>query len=290
MNALQRLGYPPDTKLLLLHADDAGLCHAENQATMLALQQGMLNSYSIMPACPWFLEMAQFALHNSQFDYGIHLTLSCEWQHYKWGPLLGPAEVPSLLRPDGYFHSNKADFKNKAHPDEIRKELRAQIERAYQFGLRPSHLDVHMFVLGQKPEFFAVYKELGAEYGLPLLLNEAVVDLSTAGPEQYFSDSDFRVDRVLLGNYPVFAEGGLFDLYLSLLDTLEPGLNVLIVHPAFDNAEMQGVAVEHPNFGSAWRQIDFDFCTDPRCAAKIAEQGIQRIDWREISRRLGAAT
>ena len=286
MNSLQRLGYPPDTKLLMLHADDAGLCHAENQATMRALQQGVLNSYSIMPACPWFEEMARFARDNSQYDYGIHLTLTCEWQHYKWGPLLGASGAPSLVRSDGYFFSNKTDFSNNARPDQVRNELRAQIERVLRFGLQPSHLDAHMFVLGQKPEFLAVYKALGAEYGLPVLLHETIVDLSTAGPEQYFSDSDFRVDRLLLGNYPVFAEGRLFEFYHSTLDTLQAGLNVLIVHPAFDDAEMQGVAVEHPNFGSAWRQIDFDFCTDPRTAATLAKQGIQLIDWREIRRRL----
>ncbi|GAA4431295.1 chitin disaccharide deacetylase [Pontibacter saemangeumensis] len=282
MDALTKLGLSKGTKLLIIHADDAGLSHAENSATIAALKAGTVNSYSIMTTCPWFKEVADFALEKDEFDYGVHLTLTCEWKNYKWGPILSKTEVPSLVNSQGNFYSSRDDFKKHATAEDVKRELHAQIEKAYDLGLNPTHLDSHMYTLGLKSEFLEAYKEIGAEYKLPVFLNRQLIEDCGLNADQCLNERDFVIDNVVLGDYEVFKNGGLYDFYDSSLDKLVEGVNIVLIHPAFDTQEMQGVTIEHPNFGSEWRQIDYDYFTSQKCKQKIIDNGIQLITWKEI--------
>lgn len=283
MNLAQKLGYPENTRLLIIHADDAGLSHSENQATIKALQHGSVNSYSIMVPCPWFYEMATFARENPEYDCGIHLTLTCEWENYKFGPVLPVLEVSSLVDSNDYFYKNRKDFKNNAKPSEIKKELTAQIERALQFGIKPTHLDSHMYSVGVTPEIFEIYKELGKTYNLPVFINTDFIETIRLSDEKYNFEGSLLADNLLIGNYADFEKGKLQKSYEKALDNAVPGLNVFLLHPAFDDFEMQGITINHPNFGSEWRQIDFDFFTSKECEAKLQENNIQLITWKEIA-------
>lgn len=284
MDALIKLGFSKGTKLLIIHADDAGLSHAENLATIAALKAGPVNSYSIMTTCPWFKEIANFAIENNEIDYGIHLTLTCEWMNYKWGPILSRSEVPSLVDSQGNFYSSRDNFKRNATVEDVKRELHAQIDKAYDLGLNPTHLDSHMYTLGLKGEFLEVYKGLGAEYKLPIFLNRQLIESESSGlnADQCLNENDFIIDKAVFGDYEVFKNGGLYDFYDSSLDKLVEGVNIILIHPAFDNQEMQGVTIEHPNFGSEWRQIDYDYFTSQKCKQKIIDMGIQLITWKEI--------
>lgn len=281
-STLEKLGFPENTKLLIIHADDAGLCHSENEATIEALQYGCVNSYSIMPPCPWFYEMVQFAKNNPQYDGGIHLTLTCEWKTYKWGPVLPAKEVPSLVDENGHFFAKRDYLVNNCSLAEVKKELIAQIEKALFLGLQPTHLDCHMFTLGLKSQLKKLYQELGEAYGLPVLLSEQLIASFGRDPKKILSVDDFCVDGVFLANFEDFEKNRFADFYGNVLDTLTPGLNAILIHPAFDTLEMQGISVDHPNFGSKWRQMDFDFFTSEACASKIRNNDIKLITWREI--------
>jgi predicted glycoside hydrolase/deacetylase ChbG (UPF0249 family) len=283
MNLAQKLGYPENTKLLMIHADDAGLSHSENQATIQALQNGSVNSYSIMVPCPWFFEMAEFAKNNPNYDCGIHLTLTCEWENYKFGPVLPISEVPGLVDQNGYFHKTRKDFKDNAKLSEIKKELTAQIEKALQFGIQPTHLDSHMCSIGVSPEILELYKELGKTYNLPVFINKDFVESVSLSDEKYDFTNTLLADNLLIGYYADFEKGELRKSYEKALDNVIPGFNVFLLHPAFDDFEMQGITIDHPNFGSEWRQIDFDFFTSSECRAKLKENQIQLITWKEIS-------
>lgn len=284
MNLAQKLGYPKDSKLLIIHADDAGLSHSENRATIQALQNGMINSYSIMIPCPWFYEMANFAKDNPHFDNGIHLTLTCEWENYKFGPVLPITEVPSLVDTNGYFHKNRVEFINNAKSDEVKKELRAQIEKALHFGLKPTHLDSHMCSIGVSPEFLDIYKALGKEYNLPVFINKQFVESVSLSKENYNYENTLLADNLLIGNFANFEKGELKKSYEEALDNINPGFNVFLLHPAYDDSEMQAVTKNHPNFGSEWRQIDFDYFTSEACKSKLKNNNIQLITWREIQK------
>jgi predicted glycoside hydrolase/deacetylase ChbG (UPF0249 family) len=143
---VERLGYPPGTKLIIVHADDLGETHSVNAAAIKALQGGTINSASLMVPCPWFPEIADYAKSHPDADFGLHLTLTSERVYYRWGPVAPADKVPSLVDQNGYFHH---DWEENEHINakEVEVELRAQIERALAMGVRPPHLDSHQYRL-----------------------------------------------------------------------------------------------------------------------------------------------
>nr|WP_299172668.1 polysaccharide deacetylase family protein [uncultured Allomuricauda sp.] len=282
MNLSRRLGFQEDEKLLIIHADDAGLCHSENRATFEALQKGIVNSYSIMVPCPWFYEASVFAKNNPDLDNGVHLTLTCEWENYKFGPVLPISEVSSLVDENGHFFKNRDGVRNNAIAEEVRKELTAQIEKALNYGLKPTHLDSHMYSIGAKPEFLQIYKELGEKYNLPVLLNDELMKMAGLEADENIARNDLLVDKVHFGNFEYFEKGKLLEYYHNVFDELVSGLNIILIHPAFDDAEMQGVAINHPNFGSEWRQIDFDAFTSETLRYQLEKSGAQLVTWKDV--------
>lgn len=277
------LGYSEYSKLLIIHADDAGLSSSENRATRSVLLSGVVNSYSLMVTCPWFYEMALFAKNNPQYDHGIHLTFTCEWETYKFGPVLSPKEVPSLVDKRGFFFSNRNDLSKRAKIEDLRKEMVAQINTVLSYGLKPSHIDCHMYSVGARSDFLELYKEIGRIYKLPVLLNHKMIDdFSTHQISDQENDLDFYMDHVHLGNWEDFQNGQLAYYYESTLKNLPKGVNLILIHPAFDDTEMKEITIGHPNFGSAWRQIDHDYFISERCKTVLTENGIRLITWREI--------
>ncbi|MBT31927.1 MAG: hypothetical protein CMO01_19895 [Thalassobius sp.] len=282
MNSAQRLGFSENAKLLIIHADDAGLSHSENMATIQALENGFVNSYSIMVPCPWFYEMSIYAKNNPQYDYGVHLTLTCEWENYRFGPVLPVSEVPSLVDENGFFYKKREKLRENASPEDVRKELEAQIKKAIKFGLKPTHIDSHMYSVGSDPRFLNVYKEVGEKFDLPVLINKQLMEMVGLDPVSNIKEGDFVVDTNYIGEFKYFENGQLGNFYKEIIENLTSGLNLLLIHPAFDDSEMQGVTVNHPNFGAEWRQIDFDFFTNEGNKALLKEHNIELITWGEI--------
>src|ERR1700736_3680714 len=142
----EKLGFARDAKLLIVHADDVGMTHAVNAATIKALESGGVNSASIMVPCPWFPEIADYAKAHPEADFGLHLTLTSERVYYRWGPVAPRDKVASLVEENGYFWHDWTP-NTRIEPKEVELELRAQVERAYAMGIRPTHLDSHQYRL-----------------------------------------------------------------------------------------------------------------------------------------------
>jgi predicted glycoside hydrolase/deacetylase ChbG (UPF0249 family) len=163
----ERLGHPPDARLLIVNCDDLGSTHAANVGVYECLRHGIATSATLMVPCPWAREAA--AQHRGE-DVGVHLTLNSEWDEYRWGPI---THAPSLVDGDGGFPRTIEEVFDHADLDEVRRECRTQIERAILWGFDVTHLDSHMGPLQLRPEFFDIYLELAVDFGLPLRLSGA---------------------------------------------------------------------------------------------------------------------
>ena len=280
-NLAQRLGYEKDAKLLIVHADDIGMAHSVNSATMQAFEKSGINSASIMVPCPWFPEIAAYARENSAMDLGLHLTLTSEWKYYKWGPVTSKDSVPGLVNEDGYLYPLVPDFIANAKAEEVEIELRNQIKKAYRFGIDVTHLDAHMGAAVSTPEYAAVYMKVGKEFQLPVLLDKRVYTMADPHIKSLLDDKTVVVDRLYIAEPPDF-EKGMKQYYSGVLQNLSPGLNGILIHLAYDDQEMQAVTVDHPDYGAAWRQADFDFFTSAECAQLLTDNDIILVTWREL--------
>jgi hypothetical protein len=277
----ERLGYPADAKLLIIHADDLGLAHSQNSASIAALENSPVNSASIMVPCPWFPEIAAYAREHPTTDLGLHLTLTSEWKYFKWGPVSSKDSVLSLVDQNGFFYPSVPDVVMKAKPEEAEREMRNQIKMAYSQGIDVTHLDAHMGAAVSKLDLAIAYLKLGKEFGLPVLMDGRIYAMddpqikSMLDPKTVVLDAIHTID-------PEAFKAGSSKYYSNLFQNLKPGLNALLIHLAYDDSEMKGVAVDHPEWGAAWRQADFDFFTSAACAQLLKENNIITVSWREL--------
>ena len=279
----ERLGHPADSKLLIIHADDLAVAHSVDTASFEALNKNAVTSASIMVPCPWLNEVAAYAKDYPDADLGLHLTLTSEWKSFRWGPVESKNKVMSLLDPSGYLWPETAQAASNLKPEEAEREIRAQIERAMAMGIHPTHLDSHMGVLFSKPELFAVYVKVAHEYKLPFFF------VKIPGiPNQLLallSDKDVIVDSFAMANPTVRPEEWK-DFYLNAIRNLKPGLTETIVHLGHDGAELQAVMVDHPDYGSAWRQRDFDFVTSAEFKKALDENHVVLVKWKDLKKLL----
>jgi chitin disaccharide deacetylase len=280
----ERLGYSADAKLLIVHADDLGMAHSVNAATIKGFESGLVNSGSIMVPCPWFSEIAAYARANPQADLGLHLTLTSEWTSFRWGPVTSKDKVSSLLDKNGFFNLLETEAAAKADPKEVELEIRAQVERARAFGIQPTHLDSHMGTLYQSKALFEVFLKVARDYKLPVRVarnwfSRADFLPSTLNPDDVF------IDRVLDIN-PSVAPADWGKFYTDAIKKLEPGVTEVVIHLAYDDAEMRGATVDHPDWGAAWRQRDLEFFTSDAFRQLLREEKIKLITWRELGKLL----
>jgi len=278
----ERLGYPRDAKLLIVHADDLGMSHSVNAATIKAFETGLVNSGSIMVPCPWLSEIAAFARANPQADLGLHLTLTSEWTSFRWGPVSSRDRVSSLLDKDGYFYLTESDAAAKADSKQVEMEITAQIERARALGIQPTHLDSHMGTLYQNKALFEVFLRVARSQKLPVRVAKAWFSRADFLPSVLSAD-DVYIDRILDITQTV-APQDWASFYSDALKKLEPGVTEVVIHLAYDDAEMRAATVDHPDWGAAWRQRDFDFFTSDAFRKILQENQIKLITWREIGK------
>jgi len=275
------LGYPTDSKLLIVHADDLAVAHSVDTASFDALNRNAVTSASIMVPCAWLTEVASYAKEHPDADLGLHLTLTSEWKVDRWGPVSSSDKVTSLLDPSGYLWPATAAAALNLKTAEAEHEIRAQIERAIALGIHPTHLDSHMGVLFSKPELFAVYVKLAREYNLPFLAlrlpNLPAEFLSS------LSEKDVILDAVVMAN-PSVHSNEWRDFYVNAVKNLKPGLTEMIVHLGHDDAELQAVTLDHPDFGSAWRQRDYDIVTSPEFKKALDENHVILVKWKDLKK------
>jgi len=282
----ERLGYPADAKLLIVHADDLGMAHSVNAATIKAFETGLVNSGSVMVPCPWFPEIAAYSVSHPEADLGLHLTLTSEWRLYRWGPVLPADRVPSLLGPDGYLHRTESEAAARVDPRHVEAEIRAQIERARAFGLRITHLDSHMGTLYQNEALFRVFLRVARENRLPVRISRDWLGRARFIPASLGPD-DVVIDRIIEINNDVPPENWAA-FYAEAIRSIRPGVTEIVIHLAYDDAEMRAATVKHSGWGAGWRQRDFDFFTGDAFRRLLREHNVRLITWAEVGKLIRA--
>lgn len=288
-NLAEKLGYSAEDKLLIIHADDIGLAHSENIATIEAMKKGIVNSTSIMMPSPWATEVAELIKDMPGLDIGVHITLTDEWFNYRWGPLSGKNAVPGLVGKDGYFHFDCAAVAQNASPEEVEKEIRAQIDAALAIGIQPTHLDSHMgCVFYGRPEFVVSYLKLAQEYGIPAMMVEGLFQQVVVPNKELFKEIDLDqvkiIDNVLIASTEIYDSIGLPEYYTNVMNELQPGVNVLLIHVAYDDEEMKAITTRFDHWHGKWRQGDFDFFTSEKAKKLLEENNIKLVTWKEIGK------
>jgi hypothetical protein len=278
----EKLGFAPDARILIVHADDVGMTHSVNAATVKALESGLVNSASIMVPCPWFPEVADYAKSHPEIDFGLHLTLTSERVYYRWGPVATKDQVASLVDPNGYFHHDWSPS-TYIDPKDAERELRAQVARAYAMGLRPTHLDSHQYrLIVNGKDLFEVFLHVAHDYKLPIFVTR---DWFAENPylESSLTRDDIVLDHTVTISPSVPADKWA-DFYKTALKNLQPGITEFVIHVATADDEMRAATRERDTWGAAWRQRDFDFFTSQEFRRLLQEQHIRLITWRELAR------
>jgi len=267
------LGYPADARLLIVNADDFGMCHSINVATVEAMRSGLVTTTSLMACCPWAWEAMGMLRDDPSLSFGVHLTLVNEMPNYRWGPVASTDSVASLVNRDGFFfaHAEIPELYANAVSGEVEREFRAQIGRVLDFGLRPTHLDWHCVLDGGRPDILELTLRLCDEYGLAMRVN---------GPETHdrlLAQGKPANDFGIVDSYSLPVEGKSA-IWAQMLRELPAGLNQWAVHVSTGDAEAQAMEP------GRWpvRKSDFDFFVSPEARALIEAEGIELIDYQKI--------
>jgi len=290
-NWAEKLGFPAGKKVVILHADDIGMCEEANIAVKPMLENKYIQSAAIMMPCEYAEEFVQWAKEHPNMDIGLHLTLTSEWKNYRWGPVADPKEVPSLIDPDGKFWHEVPDVAKHASAEDVEKEIRAQIEKSIALGYKPDHIDTHMGTLYGRPDYVKAFYKVAEEYGIPA----NAIELSDPKAVEGFRAKGYPIDESVVklandyslpkvDNFTSAPNAKTYEekiaKFKELIQSLQPGLTEIIFHPSIETAHLKSIT-------ASWQQRKWEaqMFGDPDLIKFFKEEGIIFTNWKEIMKR-----
>jgi chitin disaccharide deacetylase len=273
-------------KLLIVHLDDMGSSHAANAAGRELLELGIATSASVMMPCDWAWDFVSWWREHSDHDIGTHLTLTCERRTMAWSALSDRGAAPSLYGADGLLHATSADVAEHARPADVAREIDRQVELALRWGMRPSHIDCHMWFVEKRAELFAAYTETAHRHGLvPHVYRRAresdhlAAHVSDAVPLVSAHPRPLRERRP--GDTYEERRATVWETF----DRMEPGLNVVPLHVAIDTPEIRAIMPERTGAKRFWRDRvwAYEIYRDPKTRQRIADAGLRLVSWGDVS-------
>lgn len=287
----EKLGFEKGKKVLLLHADDAGMSPEANEAIAQYMEKGHINSTAVMAPCPNFEDFIEWAKANPKADIGMHLTHTSEWKTYRWSSVTDSAKVPGLIDPEGKLWPEVPDVVSHASAEEVETEIRAQIEAAKKLGWNPTHMDTHMGTLYGSPDYVKVYIKVAEEYGIPA----NIIDLSNEKVLEYYRKigypltdevvemvADYKLPK--LDNFTSVPKGDTYeevrDNFFALVKSLDAGLTEIIFHPSTETENIKTIT-------NSWQQRVWEaqLFADPVVKKFFEDEGIVLTNWIDIMER-----
>ncbi len=286
---LKRLGFDAEDRVVIIHADDIGMCHSSVAAFKELYEIGIITSGAVMVPCPWFLSAMELQNSFPNVDLGVHLTLTSEWKTYRWGPISTRDVKSGLIDPQGYFFSESSSVQEFADSQFASIELEEQIKRMLGEKLIPSHLDTHMGTVAH-PKFMTSYIEFGLKYRLPLMMFR----MNEQGWRNIGLDEDSAKTIAAVVAQLEEMQFPLLDNLLSMdlndpenrmdkakeiFKKLPPGITHFIIHPTTDSPEIRDITPD-------WkcRVGDYNLFRDESILKFIDQYGIQRIGYRDLQK------
>jgi predicted glycoside hydrolase/deacetylase ChbG (UPF0249 family) len=286
----ERLGYPADAKVLVLHANELGLAYETNAAGTKLLEEGPVRSAGALVPAPWFADFAKWSQAHPHADVGLELTLNSELANYRCKPVLSTGLVPSLVGADDFLWQLPVQTTVNATAADVEREIRAQINRARNLGLVPSHLTTHLGTLVTRPDFMEVYLRIARQEWIPAMIVEVTPELVERFREQGYPLPDEVI--ALLEDYPLpkvddlqfLGADGSFEAkkqaFLKLLAELKPGITQLAFAPAIESEALARIV---PNAEErVWNARLF---ADEEVRQALAAENVVITNWREIMAR-----
>ena len=265
----ERLGYAPDTRLVIMSCDDLGSCHAANEGVFRAMRDGSATCASLMVPGPWARHAATMATADD--DIGVHLTLNAEHPCYRWGAL---THAPSLQSGAGGFPRTLEDLWEHADSDEVLRELRAQTEWAQQWGIDVTHLAPHLSAITLRPEFFDIYLELAVDYRLPIRLPSTISEERAGFPFRKLASAE---GVVFPDHFDHDWRAGSAARVFDAVDRLRPGVTEIHVQPAIDTPEVRAIT----DASTGWI-ADLELVTGAELAERLERAGAVMIGYRAL--------
>jgi predicted glycoside hydrolase/deacetylase ChbG (UPF0249 family) len=287
---LKKLGFSNDDRVVIIHTDDIGMCQASVAAFADLWEFGVISSGAVMVPCPWFLEAAKFARGNPDVDLGVHITLTSEWDVYRWGPVSTRDLNSGMIDSEGCFYRTSSEVQEHGDPDSVRVEIQAQIQRALDNGIQATHVDTHMGTVGSM-KFMPSYLQLSIQNGLPPMMmrldkegwlemgiEDELADLAVQMVAQLEQDGVPLLDRIAALELDRAKSREERIAYAKrVFDELKPGITHFIIHPSVDTPELRAITPD-------WhcRVADFEAFRSDEMRNILKESGIQVIGYRTI--------
>ncbi|MBZ5857299.1 polysaccharide deacetylase family protein [Flavihumibacter profundi] len=287
----EKLGFPKGKKVLLLHMDDIGMCPEANTAAERYIDNKDIQSAAVMMPCPNAVAFIEWAKSHPVPDIGLHLTLTSEWQDYRWPSVTDPSKVPGLIDPDGKLWHEVPDVVKHASAAEVEMEIRAQIEKCISLGYKPTHIDTHMGTLYGSPAYAKAFFKVAQEYNIPAnALNLADPELVKKFKAQGYPINEemialaesYRLPK--LDNFTSVGSGPTYEKkradFLAMVKSLKPGLTEIIFHPSVETDNLKSIT-------NSWQQRVWEaqLFSDPVVHQFFKEEGIIITNWKEIMKR-----
>jgi chitin disaccharide deacetylase len=268
-------------RAVIFHVDDLGMCHGANEAYLSLARRGFVTCGSVMVPCPWFREIAEATAGDPSFDLGVHLTLTSEWEGYRWAPISTASRASGLIDDDGYFWRDVASLRSQLVPEAVEVELRAQIERARAAGLNPTHIDAHM-AAAMLPELLGLHVQLAREYSLVPVLPRSI--RFAPDPDSYavvvalLESEGFPIIDNIRSTLPVDPEE-VEPGYRKIIEEMPIGVTHFALHCTMPG-EIEAISPQH----APWRTNEHALFTSGGVAKWCAELGIVAVGYRDIRR------
>ncbi|HEY9076765.1 MAG TPA: polysaccharide deacetylase family protein [Anaerolineaceae bacterium] len=284
---LKKLGYTEKDRLVLIHTDDIGMCQASVAAYAELDAYGLISCGGVMVPCPWFLEIAAYARQNPKTDLGVHITLTSEWQTFRWKALSTCDPASGLIDEEGCLPRTSEAVQDHASPEAVEAEMETQIQRALAAGMHPTHIDTHMGTV-MHLKFIGPYLRLAMKYRLAVMaFRRSAEEWQAYGLDPETAQAGARLCQQIeamgipmidnITTIPFDRIDNHLENAKKTFSSLPSGITHLYFHPSIDSPELRAITPRWEN-----RVADLQVFLSDDLRKHIQSEGIQVIGYRSL--------